>query len=285
MDSLRKSRVVLLVVLLAPSIQAQGRRPPSYGQLDQDSGGYNYDKPMVQLELPTTPKAKETSTTETPAPYPPTTQAPDPPPTDTPSTDAPDPPPTDPPTTEALDPPPTEPPPPPPTVFPPRTSICVLMTAAGMMTSEISGGVFITQEIKGGPVVLSGTIQGLDPGLHAFHLHRDAAVGGDCAAAGPHFNPFNSTHGGPMDLKRHAGDFGNIEANELGVAFVSIVAPGLMLAVETGGSLGVIGRSLVIHEKPDDLGLGGDDESLTTGNTGARLACCVIKNLANATSP
>ena len=31
-----------------------------------------------------------------------------------------------------------------------------------------------------------------------------------------------------------------------------------------------------IHAQRDDLGLGGDEGSLATGNAGARLACCTI---------
>jgi superoxide dismutase, Cu-Zn family len=32
----------------------------------------------------------------------------------------------------------------------------------------------------------------------------------------------------------------------------------------------IFGRSVVIHDKPDDLGLGGDKESLITGNAGKK---------------
>lgn len=42
------------------------------------------------------------------------------------------------------------------------------------------------------------------------------------------------------------------------------------------GPLPIIGRSVVIHADPDDFGKGGTATSLTTGNSGDRIACAVI---------
>ena len=35
----------------------------------------------------------------------------------------------------------------------------------------------------------------------------------------------------------------------------------------------------MVHEKEDDLGLGGTEESSKTGSAGARLDCCIITSL------
>jgi Cu-Zn family superoxide dismutase len=61
-------------------------------------------------------------------------------------------------------------------------------------------------------------------------------------------------------------------ANDQGIANFSIVAS----RVDLLGDRSVVGRGLVIHEDEDDLGKGGDAESLKTGNAGERLACGVI---------
>ena len=93
-----------------------------------------------------------------------------------------------------------------------------------------------------------------------------------CKTAGPHFNPRGKTHGGPGKETRHAGDLGNIEAGADGLGVYDRQDEEVMIYGEDT----VIGRSMVCHAKQDDVGTGGDDESLKTGNAGARLACGVI---------
>lgn len=111
---------------------------------------------------------------------------------------------------------------------------------------------------------ISGTVAGLSPGMHGFHIHefgdlRDRAG----KAAGGHFNPAGKKHGSLQDTERHAGDLGNINANQDGIAKVNITAPGLPLHF-------VVGRSIVVHESEDDF------ESQPSGDAGARLAVGVI---------
>lgn len=72
-------------------------------------------------------------------------------------------------------------------------------------------------------------------------------------SAGPHFNPFGKEHGGPTDEIRHAGDLGNVIADDNGVAKVNITDKQISLS----GNLSILGRTAVVHADPDDLGKGG----------------------------
>jgi Cu-Zn family superoxide dismutase len=38
----------------------------------------------------------------------------------------------------------------------------------------------------------------------------------------------------------------------------------------------LLGRSLIVHQDKDDLGRGPFEDSLTTGHSGARIACAII---------
>lgn len=47
-------------------------------------------------------------------------------------------------------------------------------------------------------------------------------------------------------------------------------------AISLHGKYNILGRSLVIHEKEDDLGLGGTVESKKTGSAGGRMFCATV---------
>ncbi|KAK1800395.1 hypothetical protein P4O66_005632 [Electrophorus voltai] len=146
-------------------------------------------------------------------------------------------------------------------------AVCVLKG-----TGVETGTVYFEQQGEGAPVKITGEITGLTPGLHGFHVHAFGDNTNGCISAGPHFNPKNKNHGGPNDEVRHFGDLGNVSAGANGVAKVNIEDK----LVSLTGPNSVIGRTMVIHAKEDDLGKGGDEESLKTGNAGGRLACGVI---------
>ncbi|OQV25012.1 putative Superoxide dismutase (Cu-Zn) [Hypsibius exemplaris] len=122
------------------------------------------------------------------------------------------------------------------------------------------------------PIHITGEITGLTPGLHGFHVHAQGDLTNGCTSTGTHFNPANNLHGAKDDPASHEGDLGNIEADASGKATIDITDNILSLS----GANSVLGRALVVHEKVDDLGKGGNAESKKTGNAGARLACGVI---------
>lgn len=83
------------------------------------------------------------------------------------------------------------------------------------------------------------------------------------------------THGAPSDEQRMVGDLGNILADENGTAVVDVVDDKVVL-VRLLGPHSVIGRSIVVTAGEDDQGRGGHENSLTTGNSGPRVAAGVI---------
>ncbi|CAE6401314.1 unnamed protein product [Rhizoctonia solani] len=124
------------------------------------------------------------------------------------------------------------------------------------------------------PVKITADLKGLGAeGKKGFHVHEFGDLSNGCASAGGHFNPLSKNHGGPQSAERHAGDLGNIVAGADGTSKVTMEDKQISLY---NGHRGIIGRAIVLHAGEDDLGLGGQSDSLTTGHAGARLACGVI---------
>lgn len=139
-----------------------------------------------------------------------------------------------------------------------------------LTNSDTVKGTILFSQKKNQPTLIVGQITGLDPGFHGFHIHEFGDLSKGCESAGGHYNPDAVDHG---DInKGHVGDLGNIEADNNGVAEISIIAQ----RVDLIGERSIIGRSIVVHSDKDDLGKGDNQESLKTGNAGDRLACGVI---------
>lgn len=132
-----------------------------------------------------------------------------------------------------------------------------------------SGTVTFTQA-GANQVKVAYDLKGLPPGKHGFHIHDKADLSApDYASAGPHFNPTTQKHAGPETPHRHAGDLGNIEADTSGNAKGSVTVDGL--SIGTGAANDIVNRSVVVHEKADDL------KTDPSGNSGARVGAGVIE--------
>jgi Cu-Zn family superoxide dismutase len=89
-----------------------------------------------------------------------------------------------------------------------------------------------------------------------------------CDSTGPHYNPLKTAHGSLRSTIRHPGDFGNVPTVD-GIIFSTLTVPGLKLY----GDESIIGLSIVLHDKTDDLGMGVLPASKINGNAGPKIAC------------
>lgn len=122
----------------------------------------------------------------------------------------------------------------------------------------LNGMVLVAADIGGLPVT-GGRCR---KGIHAMHIHSggecSGSMGDEFAGAGAHFNPHNCEH------PQHSGDMPPLFANEDGDAWCAFAASGFTIDE-------IIGKTVIIHEGVDDF------TSQPAGNSGARIACGVIR--------
>jgi len=138
------------------------------------------------------------------------------------------------------------------------------------MGSSTAKGTARFVQLADGSVQVTVDATGVPPGVHGFHVHEGNACGSDGMAAGGHFNPASTPHGAPHDAQKHAGDFGNVTADDSGRVHAQFTTHGI--TVESGAN-SVVGRAVVLHANPDDL------KTQPTGNAGGRIACGVTQLL------
>ncbi len=128
-------------------------------------------------------------------------------------------------------------------------------------------GVVTFSQQKGG-VRIVADVTGLAPDAkHAFHIHQFGdARDAHGKSAGGHYNPSNSKHDRPEAVERHAGDLGNLRADNHGKAHYDRVDDRITIF---GFRNRILGRGVIIHA-------GEDQFTGASGNAGPRIAIGVI---------
>lgn len=123
-------------------------------------------------------------------------------------------------------------------------------------------------ERSDGSVEVTAQLNDVPAGTHGFHIHEKGDCGDNAAAAGGHFNPAGHPHGAPGTGTHHAGDFGNVIANDDGKARTTFTTRSVTLGA---GPNSAVGKAVILHANRDDL------QSQPTGDAGGRIACGVIQ--------
>ena len=115
-------------------------------------------------------------------------------------------------------------------------------------------------------------LRGVPDGAHGIHLH---AVGTcdpkDFASAGAHFDTEGKKHGLKNPAGPHAGDLPNITVQNGQSTGYSETTSRVALELGATSVFDTDGTALVVHAAPDD------DVTDPSGNSGARIACGVLR--------
>ena len=134
-------------------------------------------------------------------------------------------------------------------------------------TGQTATGTVTFTDLKDGGTQVVVDLKNVPPGVHGFHIHEGSSCADDAKGAGGHFNPNNMPHAAPDAASHHAGDFGNVTADDKGEVHANFVTHSVTVAA---GTTSVIGHAVVLHANPDDL------TTQPAGNAGARIACGVV---------
>jgi Cu-Zn family superoxide dismutase len=123
---------------------------------------------------------------------------------------------------------------------------------------------------KDGKVTFTAKVSGLEPGVHAIHIHEKAdCSAADAASAGGHWNPTFKKHGKWGDAEYHKGDIGNFPADVDGNGIITMSTSEWCIGCGDKNK-DILGKGLIVHEKADDY------VTQPTGDAGGRVACAGI---------
>lgn len=118
-------------------------------------------------------------------------------------------------------------------------------------------------------------VTGMPVGPHGIHFHAvggcESTTAGAFSGAGAHFNPLGRQHGLDNPQGPHGGDAPNFTVNADGTGRASFTTDRVSLTSGSTSLFDADGSSIVVHAAADD------QISQPAGNSGARIACGVLK--------
>lgn len=134
--------------------------------------------------------------------------------------------------------------------------------------STVTGTATFTE--KNGKVTFVAKMAGLQPGVHAIHIHEKSdCTAADGSSAGGHWNPTFKKHGKWGVGEYHKGDIGNFTADANGNGTISLTTDEWAIGGDDE-TKNILGKGLIVHQGADDF------TSQPAGNAGARVACSGI---------
>jgi superoxide dismutase, Cu-Zn family len=166
-------------------------------------------------------------------------------------------------------------------------AVCAACSSTQMRRDSVAQAVALIVNANGAPIGTAQLWQGqngtvnveiaslaLPAGTHGIHFHEVGTCDAGSTAfstAGAHYNPLAMEHGLENPRGPHAGDAPNILTPAGGAGKVEFstnrvtLTPGTLTLFDSNGS------SIVVHASADD------QVSQPAGNSGARIACGVIR--------
>ncbi|MEL1254415.1 superoxide dismutase family protein [Flavobacterium sp. DGU38] len=134
--------------------------------------------------------------------------------------------------------------------------------------STVTGTATFTE--KNGKVTFTAKIAGLQPGVHAIHIHEKSdCSAADGSSAGGHWNPTFKKHGKWGAGEYHKGDIGNFTADANGNGTITLTTDEWAIGGDDE-TKNILGKGLIVHQGADDF------TTQPTGNAGGRVACAGI---------
>ncbi|MDQ3673923.1 MAG: superoxide dismutase family protein [Gemmatimonadota bacterium] len=135
-------------------------------------------------------------------------------------------------------------------------------------------GSALLRQAGDGLVTVDATFTSLTPGSHGIHFHAVGLCEGGTgfSTAGAHYNPLNREHGLSTPGGPHAGDAPNLVAGSDGRATLTFTTNRVTLTSGPTSLFDGDGSAIVVHAAADD------QVSQPAGNSGARVACGVVRS-------